>query len=284
MLAGATAVFYGVQGAWSKGLTRGVSQLAAAWALFAFSFPLLALYLAFQGLPAISPAFWPALAVNVMLFVLSFYLYVSALHHGELSLTYPLLSLTPIFMVPVEWLLLGDVPGPVGLGGILLVVAGVYLLNFSDRRKGLLEPLAAVGRDPGARRMLGVVLIWAVSGVVDKIAVTSASTPLYGTLLSGIVAVAFLPLVAWKGGGLRAAFAPGSRILLVGQGILFGLMFTFQMEALQRTLTAYVITVKRTGAVLTVLLGAALFGEARLGQRMLGTVIILLGLLLLTTG
>lgn len=285
VLAGATAFFYGLQGAWSKFLTGRVSQLAAAWALFAFSFPLLAVYLLAVGPPeVIGTVFWPALATNVVLSVLSFYLYVSALHLGDLGLTYPLLALTPLFLIPVEWLLLGEMPGPSGLMGIVLVVAGVYLLNFSDRGAGLLAPFAAVLRDRGARRMLGVALIWAVSGVVDRVAVTHASTPFYGTLLTGGLTIAFLPLVAWKGGGLRRAVAPGSRVLLIGQGLLFGLMFIAQMEALRRTLAAYVITVKRSGALVSVLLGAAVFREAGLRQRLLGTVIIVAGVALLATG
>lgn len=285
VLAGATAFFYGVQGAWSKFLTGRVSQLAAAWALFAFAFPLLAFYLLAVGPPAtVGAAFWPALGTNVGLSVLSFYLYVSALHYGDLGLTYPLLALTPLFLIPVEWLLLGDVPGLAGLAGILLVVAGVYLLNFSAREASLLAPFAAVLRDRGARRMLGVALIWAVSGVVDRVAVTNASTPFYGTLLTGGLTVAFLPLVSWKGGGVRRAVAPGSRILLVGQGLLFGLMFICQMEALRQTLAAYVITVKRSGALVSVLLGAALFREGGLRQRLFGTAIIVAGVALLAIG
>ncbi len=285
LLAGGAAFFYGVQGAWSKALTGRVSQLAAAWALFAFSLPLLGVYLLAVGPPAeVGTAFWPALAANVSLSVLSFYLYVSALHHGDLGLIVPLLALTPLFLIPVEWLLLGDLPDLAGAGGIGLVVVGVYLLNFSAREAGWLAPFAALFRDRGARRMLGVALIWAVSGAVDRVAVTNASTPFYGTLLTGGLTLAFLPLVAWKGGGLRDALAPGSRLLLVGQGLLFGLMFICQMEALRRTLAAYVITVKRSGALVSVLLGAALFREGRLRERLVGTAIIVAGVALLATG
>lgn len=279
----ATAVLYGLQGAWSKRMTRTVSPLAASWAIFAFAFPLLLGYLAISGLPALEPRFWPALAVNVILSLLSFWLYVTALDLGELGLTYPLLALTPIFLVPVEWVLLGDVPGRAGLGGIALVVGGVYLLNLSGGG-GLLQPFRAVARDPGARRMLLVALLWSVSGVVDKVAVTGSSTPFYGTLLTGALGLAFLPLVARKGEGVRKAFRPGARGLLVVQGLLFGTMFVCQMEALQRTLAAYVITVKRGGALLTVLLGALLFEEEGLARRLLATAVIVAGVLLLTRG
>lgn len=192
LLALATALFYGLQGVWTKWITRTVSGAAASWAIFAFAFPLLAVYLAFQGLPPLEERFWPALLTNVAINLVSFYLYVSAIQKGDLGLTYPLLALTPVFVLPVEWLLLGDFPGARGLGGIALVVLGVYVLNFSERRAGLFAPFAAVFRDPGARRMLAVALIWSVSAVVDKVATLSSSPAFYGTLESGLIAPAIL--------------------------------------------------------------------------------------------
>lgn len=282
-LALGTALFYGLQGAWSKRVTRSASQLAASWAIFAFAFPVLLGFLAVRGVPEIAPSFWPALLVNASLSLLSFYLYVSALHRGELGLTYPLLALTPVFLVPVEWVLLGDVPGLQGLAGVLMVVVGVYLLNFSAATAGLADPLLAIFRDPGSRRMLAVALIWSVSAVVDKVAVLASSTPLYGTALSAALGLGFLPLLSRRGGGIRAALRPGTRWLLVVQGLLFAAMFICQMEALRRTLAAYVITIKRSGALFTVLLGTLFFQEEQLRQRLMGTTVIVAGVLLIAT-
>ncbi len=281
LLALATALFYGLQGVWTKWITRTVSGAAAAWAIFAFAFPLLAVYLAFQGLPAVEERFWPALLTNVAINLVSFYLYVSAIQKGDLGLTYPLLALTPVFVLPVEWVLLGDFPGARGLGGVALVVLGVYVLNFSERRAGLFAPFAAVLRDPGARRMLVVALIWSVSAVVDKVATISSSPAFYGTLESGLIALAFVPLVMRRGEGFRAALSRKTWWLLAIQGLLFALMFVVQMEAIQRTLAAYVISIKRSGAIVSVLLGALLFGEPRLRERLAGAVVILAGVLLI---
>lgn len=282
-LALATALLYGLQGAWSKRVTRDATPLAATWAIFAFSLPPLLLYLGLRGVPPIEPAFWPAAATTASLGLLSSYLYVSAIHRGELGLTYPLLALSPLFMVPVEWALLGDLPGPRGGLGILLVVGGVYILHLPEERAGLSAPLKSLLRDPGSRRMLAVALLWSVSAVVDKIAVTSSSTPFYGVVLSGALGLGFLPFLSRKGGGIGTALRPKTRWLLVVQGLLFAAMFIFQMEAIRQTLAAYVITTKRAGALVTVLLGATFFGERQLGKRLVGTLVLLVGVLLLVT-
>lgn len=290
LLAVGAALFYGLQGAWTKRLTSRVPAVVAAWAIFAFAFPMLAGYLAVQGVPAVQLVFWPALLTTCSIGLLSFYLYASAIQRGELGLTVPLLALTPILLVPVELVLLGDVPELRGLGGIVLVVCGVYLLNLRDVRGGLLAPLATPFRDPGARRMLAVAALWSVGGVVDKIAVTASSTAFYGTMQTAVLGIGFLPLIAWmrrRGGDVGdAARAPVRRHgpALVVQGLLYAAMFIVQMEALRLTLAAHVITIKRSGAIVTVLLGALAFGERDLWPRLVGTAVTVLGVLLVAGG
>lgn len=310
LLAVGAALFYGLQGAWTKRLTSRVPAVVAAWAIFAFAFPLLGGYLALQGLPTIQPVFWPAMLTTCSIGLISFYLYASAIERGELGLTVPLLALTPILLVPVEWVLLGDVPRLRGLGGILLVVVGVYLLNLRDLRAGLLAPLAAPFRDPGARRMLAVAALWSVSAVADKIAVTSSSTAFYGATQTAVLGIGFLPLIAWMRGrtsaagrgaserrdaghdaggredrpecGVRSLVRHGPALAV--QGMLYAAMFIVQMEALQLTLAAHVITIKRSGALVTVLLGGLFFGERDLWPRLVGTAVTVLGVLLVAGG
>ncbi|MFW6193301.1 MAG: EamA family transporter, partial [Gemmatimonadota bacterium] len=80
-----------------------------------------------------------------------------------------------------------------------------------------------------------------------------------------------------------AADAPPRRAVLVGlgvQGLLFAVMFVTQMEALRLSLAANVITVKRSGTLLTVLLGGMLFREKGLAHRLAGTVVVLAGVYL----
>lgn len=310
LLAAAAATFYALQGAWTKRITAEVSRLSATWGLFAFSFPLLGGYLALRGVPAVEPAFWPALAANLfVLYPLSMYLFVSAMTKGDLGLTYPLLALTPIMIVPVEWLLLGDTPELQGLAGIVLVIAGVYLLNFRREDASLLAPFAAVARDPGARRGLAVAVLWAVGGTVDRVAVVHSSPAFYGTVITGGLTLLGLVPLAWTGAfrrpgrsagggepssgeadpggsdaGSLSLLTPRAAGFLLVQGLLNGLMFVCQMEALRLSLAAYVITIKRTGTLLSVLLGWAFFQEGLVRKRLAGAAVIVAGVALVALG
>lgn len=302
LLAAGAATFYALQGAWTKRITTEVSRLAATWALFAFSFPLLGGYLALRGVPAVEPAFWPALAANLLvLYPLSMYLFVTAMAEGDLGLTYPLLALTPIMIVPVEWVLLGETPELQGLAGIVLVIAGVYLLNFRREDASLLAPFAAVARDPGARRGLAVAVLWAVGGTVDRVAVVHSSPAFYGTVITGGLTLLGLAPLAWtgafrrpgarggdgkddSGGDTPSVLTPRAGLFLLVQGLLNGLMFVCQMEALRLSLAAYVITIKRTGTLLSVLLGWAFFQEGLVRKRLAGAAVIVAGVALVALG
>ncbi len=290
VLAVGTAVFYALHGAWSKRVAAAVGPLLAGWSLFAFAFPLLLLYLLGQGIPEIGARFWPVWIANATLNVGASYLFLSALRMGDLGLTFPLLALTPIFVLPIEWVLLRELPGPWGAVGVLLIVSGVYLLNFGDRRAGFLAPLAAIGRDPGGVRMLGVAVIWSVTGTLDRVAVLESSPAFYGVMLSSGVALLFLPLI-WisergptfaaprgrSGDGVLSRLGTAGRGVLVLHGLLFATMFVLQMEALNVALASYVLSIKRTGAILAVLLGYAAFQEGALRERLTGTVITVVG-------
>ena len=287
---------YALHGAWSKRVSGLAGPLVASWALFAFALPGLVLYLGVHGVPEPGPRFWVILVVNCVLNLGASYLFLSALRAGELGVTYPLLVLTPVFVIPVEFVLLGQLPGPWGAAGIGLVVAGLYLLNFGEWRHGALAPVRALIRNPGARRALAVAVLWSVSGTLDRLGVLESSPAFYGVGLAAGLTILFtaILLARWLFGrgapdlGGRVASTParrwiglGTLFLLGVHGALFAGMFILQMEALDRALASYVLTVKRTGAVLAVLIGWLAFRERTVGARLFGTMVTVAGVAIL---
>lgn len=310
LLAAGAAVTYALQGAWTKRLTGWATSAVATWAIFGFSFPLLAGYALLRGMPPVEGSFWWALAANTAIHLVAFRLYVAALRDGDLGVTYPLLAVTPALVVPVEWLLLGDTPAGRGVLGIGLVVAGVYLLQLEGDDRSALDPFRALARDAGARRMLVVAGLWAVTGTVDRVAVLGSSPSFYGATLSLALGLGFLPAAVRGGGGgasgdgrassgrdgdgggssgeadgasLGPALAARPGALAV-QGVIFAAMFVAQMEALSLALAAYVLAIKRSGTLLAVFLGGAWFEEEATGRRAGATAVLLLGVFLVATG
>lgn len=260
--------------------TGQAHSLALPWA-FALLTSLLALpALLAAGLPPWGPHLLPALAVSATLNSLALWLYFSALRASDLSLTVPMLTFTPLFLLLTAPLILGEFPGPAGLAGILCIVGGSYLLKVKESGAGLLAPLRALAAEQGPRRMFGVALIWSVNAPVDKIGVQNSSPLAWIVLAFMGVAVLLGPLVLWRFRDDAAALVrrPGP-VLLMALFESLGLML--QMVAITLTIVPYVIAIKRTSAVIGVFLGSLLLGEKGLKERLGGTLLMLLGVFLI---
>jgi uncharacterized membrane protein len=301
-LAVVVAVSYAAQGLCSKRLLDDYPDAWVRWLLFVVATPLLLVYLAVRGIPEVRPAFWAILAISGLGGVVSFWLFMRSLRLTDLSIAYPLISLTPLVMVPVEFVLLGDLPGGRGMLGVVAIVAGVYVLNLSSGRTAPLDPLRAVLRDRGALLALALAAVWAVTGVIDKIAIQHSSPAFYAPLMSATIGLLFAP-AAWRARRASAISdtadgdtnepdptrfptrtSRSSLLLFLLQGLFFAVMVVAQYEAIRLTLVSYVISIKRTGTLLGVVFGVLFLGERELGFRLTGAAVIVAGILLLALG
>ncbi|MDH4101356.1 MAG: EamA family transporter, partial [Nitrospirota bacterium] len=62
----------------------------------------------------------------------------------------------------------------------------------------------------------------------------------------------------------------------------YGTMVVFHFLALSMTHTAYMISVKRTSILFSVAYGWLMFRERDIGERLLGSVVMLIGVVLVT--
>lgn len=253
--------------------------------------------------------FWLALAVSGGINAVATPLVVVALQRSDLSLVAPLTSLTPLFMLVTGVVVLGEIPGPAGLVGVVVIVVGAYLLTLSARHVGVLAPLRALLRDPGARAMLLVAFLYSISSTYDKVGTTASSPLLWAASINGVVMVVLAPMAVRRRGRRSAAarrrepeagevagsegdgrdsasarhlrrLGPTPAIVLAG--VLAAIAAAAQMTALMLTLAAFVIAVKRTSTLFGVLLGHSLFDESHVRERLVGAAVMLAGFILLT--
>ena len=129
--------------------------------------------------------------------------------------------------------------------------------------------------------MLAVAVIYSATSALGKIGVVQSSPIWFALLYSTLVTASALGLYLGARGreGLRQ-LAP--QRWLVAAGASAGLMILLHFAAIERTQVAYMISVKRTSLLYTVLLGGAFFGEVGTGRRFAGALVMLLGLALLS--
>lgn len=274
-LAVVTAVAFAFSGSYAKALSKRAHVYVIAWAMMTLALPWAAVLLVREGIPAVQPGFYRAALLSVVLNMVAVTLEVKALSVSPLSLTVPFLAFTPLFMLVTSFAVLGEVPDAKGLVGIVLVAAGAYAINLEKVRGGLLCPIKAVAREPGSRMMLLVALLWSVSAVYDKVAVVRSSPPFYAAFFSVAFGVLYAPALVV---GLRRRPIEGSMVpRLVLIGFICAVMVLAQFAAVRLALASYVIAVKRSGMLLSVVLGRVIFREKSLAVRLFGAALMIVG-------
>lgn len=219
--------------------------------------PFLALAALFIQVPALSGTFWVIVAAMLPLEVTATLLYMRGLKASHLSLCVPLLAFTPVFMILTGWLLLGEGLNPWGIGGILLVAAGSYLLGLgvdNSGGTGFLAPIKALAREGGARDMLIVAAIYSLTASLFKLAVLHSSPFFFGVAYP----LAFILLMSLGFPRSRGQLGPAIRPrygwwLVMGFG--FALSCISLAVGIELAPASYLIAVKRMSLLLSVTLG-----------------------------
>lgn len=229
------------------------------------------------------PAPWPFLgvvALAVPLELVALYGYHRAIATSPLSLAVPMLAFTPVFLLGVGWVFLGEAPGLRGAAGVLLVAAGAYLLP--DGPAGVLAPLRAIWREPGARTMLGVAFVYAFTATLGKVAVGVADPLFFGAFYPLVLSTVLTPAVLLVR-KRRAALAGLSPRLVLSLGVAYGAMIVFHFSAIVRAPAAFMIAVKRTSLLFAVVWGRLVFGESFSPRRVVGAALMLAGVFVLAS-
>ena len=224
--------------------------------------------------------FWYGFLCAGIIQITASVLYMRAIASGEISSVIPMLSFTPLFLLLSGPLIIGEFPNAVGLLGVLLVVTGSYLLNLDMKRMNLLEPFKAIIKNKGTRLMFIVAFLWAISGAFDKISINNSSVLQHITFTNILIFVVITPYLLFKKKLTYASVNKSKGGLFLISGLTTASYF-FHYSALALTLVAYVVAMKRMSGIFAVLLGAVFLKEANIKQRLLGSFIMFLGVILI---
>jgi drug/metabolite transporter (DMT)-like permease len=264
---------------------------------FLLSALLLLLISAVQGFPAIMPAYYSAVVISGALNIIGLILVFRAMESSDLSLSMPMLSFTPVFLIGTSYLLLHEMPSAAGIAGICIIVSGSYVLNISAGHEHFFDPVRSMMQNRGSWYMLIVAFLYAASINYDKIAMLN-SDPVFGmafTLLIISGGFILITVISGKTAGIypvqKAALPPDSisstslpafslvsyliPVSLIGffatiESISINLAYTLQIAP-------YVIAIKRLSIIFMVLYGTVICAENEIRARLLGSVLMVSG-------
>lgn len=262
-----------------KLLVGKVDAIPLVFLLTALQVPLFVLWAGYDGVLTMpTAAYWTPALGSVALNLVANALFIKAIQVSPLSLTIPLLSLTPAFATLVAIPLLGQHPTGKQLLGIGLVVVGALALNLAGSA-GI--PLAR-RFEPGALMMIGVALLWSLTPPFDRLAMDRASPQLHGVVLSLGVALGLGLVLAVQGrlGTVRPALAfPGLVVISI---LTSAVALALQLASLAVASVAVIETTKRgLGNFASVIVGAAFFDEHVPLARWLAVAVMVAGVALI---
>ena len=221
---------------------------------------------------------WVWIAASICLQTGYKYYLTRAYETGDFAVAYPMARGTaPLLTTLGSALLLGEVPGPTAILGIVLLCGGVLMMSLRGRGEGF-------GGRSVAFALLTSAFIAAYTltdGAGARSAVDGVS---YAVWLFAIDGVLSLGLCALLRGRRAMSIVTGEWKTMLGGGFLSALAYGIALWAMTRAPIATVAALRETSILFAMILSVALLGERVAGRRVVAALVIVAGALALRLG
>ena len=204
-----------------------------------------------------------------------------AIRIGEVSYVAPLSKLVPVFVLPLEVLLLSQQLSALQVGGVVVATAAVYVANY--RSDGLFTPFRRAATNRAAQFAL---LSAATFGVVDlgkRVVVQELAIP-PGTFVPVSIATVLVVVAPFALRERGAVPVRDDLVALVGMGLLAAVGQHLTAIAFDTLPASIVSPLVNTQAVIAVVFGSLLLGESHFRTRLIAAALAVGGIALITLG
>jgi uncharacterized membrane protein len=204
-----------------------------------------------------------------------------AYEDGDLSVVYPVARSSPVFVTIIAALFLGENISVTGLIGILIIFVGVYVLHL----KGLTvddfsAPLKYLSSS-SSRYAIIAALGTTVYSITDKLGVMTVNPLLYSFWLGFFVTTMLTIAVVLRKGikplkdELKHPFRVGAAGVLMRGG------YMMVLYAMSVAPISYILSLRQVSVVIGALMGVVFLKESYGKVRIIGSIIIFLGVFIL---
>ena len=228
------------------------------------------------------PAFWTTMLIVGLLSAAGNVLLVKALQLGDLSVLGPINAYKSVVSILLGIVLLGEVPGWLGLAGVVCIIAGSYFVLDSGAPGSWSW---GVLRQPEIRYRLTALVCTATEAVYIKKAVLLSSPALsfvFWCVLEFVISLVWVALALrhqWRQQLAQVHTHWRTYLLLFLSVGLMQLSTNFAFEGIQ---VGYALALFQLSAVLSVLFGYRFFQEKNIRRKLLGAFIMVAGAVLIT--
>lgn len=233
------------------------------------------------------PGFWPPVLVSAALAVAGNALLVAALRVADLSVVGPINAYKAVVSLVPAVVLLGEFPGPLGLVGMGLIVAGSYFVVDKDVTRPRANAFVRFFSDRGVRLRFAALVVSATEAAFLKKALL-ASSPLAtfsAWTVLGLLFSAGATLVVSRGRwGHEVRVVREARRTYLSLAVTTGLMQYCTIAAFGTLKVGYALALFQTSTLVSVLLGHKVFQEKNVAERLLGATVMAAGAAMIVLG
>jgi drug/metabolite transporter (DMT)-like permease len=226
------------------------------------------------GAPA--AASWRYLILSALLQIGYCLFLVRAYRDGELSSVYPIArGSAPLLVTLGAALVAGELPNSAGLTGIACVSLGILLLTLGHNRPDLKSAVAAFGAG------VFIASYMVVDGLGVRLSQGAASYAAWQAVVAGcLIPLSFVAIRR------RVPGLPRGRegALVVGAGILGTLGYCIAVWAMSRSAMGGVSAIRETSILFAALIGTLVLREKMTAQKLIGAVVVTVGVVCLSAG
>ncbi|NGM70896.1 EamA family transporter [Natronolimnobius sp. AArcel1] len=213
--------------------------------------------------------------LTVVMTAIAFVLFLRAIEDGDVSYVTPINKTVPMFVLPLEVVILGQILTPLQVAGVVVATLAVYVANYDPG--GFLKPIAKAANSRPAQLALLSAMCYAVSDLGKRIALQELAIPerLWVPLLLVGIAVVLLPGAIRnppRGVDVRTdlpKFALAGGMVALGEHLT-----TLAFAVLPASIASPIIN---TQAIVAVILGGILLGERHFRIRLIAAVLAVIG-------
>ena len=259
---------------------KGESGLSALFVRWFFVIPFV-LPFVFTNWQKTEPKLLALYFVGIPLEIVAAYFYMKSLEISEASLVLPFQSITPIFIPPFSIFILDERYSWYGLGGVLLVAIGSFIILKSANSYTVEQSKGKKSSDMRAVfLMILSSLIYSFTSVLGRYLTLHLDPIFFGStymLTNSIIFSAIFLLLRKEKVNL---IKPDTLSLLIGATM--GIAVITHFVAISKIEAAYMISIKRTSILFSIVLGKIFLQDKEFRKRFEGALLMLLGVIVIS--
>ncbi|HEX7925988.1 MAG TPA: DMT family transporter [bacterium] len=284
LLSVGSALFQVLRNMVMKRLGHALDETINVWGRFTFILPFAAIPLLIDGIPPLKEGVWLYCIIFAVCQLIGTQCLAVALKVSDISLVTALWKLSVILLLIWTVAYLGQVPSAWGIAGVIVSVAGVYLINIGRAKVNWFAPLIALVKDPGQRWTLGAAFFYAPSVIfIREVAVRS--NPMFAVFMGYVFcSLMVTPIALYRSRQHFKQIGKHWRSF-IGLGAFAAISTQMGTTAYTLTIPAYVEAVKQLEILIALGIGYLMFHEgARIKAIWPGCVVMLVGIVMLILG